>query len=126
MLANQGQSGVSVIMLNPVSAANTAAATSGWFDVRGYEGDIVITQQVGGMTGAVVAVVEDATDITGTGASPMVPNEGNFVIVLAANNLQKRTFNAGATRGFLRYIGTITTGPALIAANFMACPKYTV
>ena len=40
MLSNEAQVASTVKLLDPVSAANTAAATSGWTDVRNAEGDI--------------------------------------------------------------------------------------
>lgn len=110
------QAAGAAILLSPVSAANTAAATSGWVDVRGKEGDVLITVQTGALTGSLAWSVEDATDGAGTGAAAITPNEGAFAAA-AANQIQKRTVKANATRGFIRVIGTIVTGPVLVAAN---------
>lgn len=123
MLANQGQAAEVVKLLDPVSAANTAAATSGWVDARKYEGDLVFTVQVGALTGSITWTIEDATDGSGTGAAGVTPNEGAFAAG-AANQVQKRTVNAGAIRGWVRVVGTIVTGPALVAANLKSHPKY--
>lgn len=122
MLNNEGQAASGVKMLDPVSAANTAAATSGWIDVRQYEGDIVITNQVGALTGSITWTIEDATDGSGTGAAGITPNEGAYAAG-AANQLQKRTINASAVRGWIRCVGTIVTGPALVAVSLMSRPK---
>lgn len=122
MLGNEGQAAQSVKLLDPVSAANTAAATSGWIDVRGYEGDLMVVNQVGALTGSITWTIEDATDGSGTGAAGITPNEGAYVAG-AANQIQKRTVNAGATRGWVRCVGTIVTGPALVAASLHARPK---
>lgn len=122
MLGNEGQAAQSVKLLDPVSAANTAAATSGWIDVRGYEGDLMVVNQVGTLTGSITWTIEDATDGSGTGAAGITPNEGAYVAG-AANQIQKRTVNAGATRGWVRCVGTIVTGPALVAASLHARPK---
>lgn len=123
MLANQGQASSIVKLLDPVSAANTAAATSAWVDARKYEGDLVFTVQVGALTGSITWTIEDATDGAGTGAAGMTPNEGAFAAG-AANQVQKRTVNAGACRGWVRVVGTIVTGPALVAASLQSHPKY--
>jgi hypothetical protein len=123
MLANQGQAAEVVKLLDPVSAANTAAATSGWIDARKYEGDLVFTVQVGALTGSITWTIEDATDGSGTGAAGVTPNEGAFAAG-AANQVQKRTVNAGAVRGWVRVVGTIVTGPAVVAANLKSHPKY--
>jgi len=119
MLNNEGQAASVVKMLDPVSAANTAAATSGWIDIRQYEGDLVVAVQVGALTGSITWTTEDATDGTGTGAAGIVPNEGAFAAG-AANQVQKRTVGAGAARGWIRVVGTIVTGPALVAASLQS------
>lgn len=123
MLSNQGQACEAVKLLDPVSAAATANATSAWVDVRKYEGDLVFTTQVGALTGSITWTIEDATDGSGTGGAGITPNEGAFAAG-AANQIQKRTVNAGATRGYVRVVGTIVTGPALVAANIKSHPKY--
>lgn len=123
MLGNQAQAASVAILLNPGSAANTAAATSGWTDVRAAEGDILITVQTGAVTGSITWTVEDATDGSGTGAAAITPNEGAFAAG-AANQVQKRTVNGSAVRGWIRVVGTIVTGPSLVAANVKFHPKY--
>jgi len=123
MLGNEGQAAAAVKLLDPVSAANTAAATSGWIDVRGYEGDLVFLTQIGALTGSLTWTIEDATDGSGTGAAGVTPNEGAFAAG-AANQVQKRTVNAGAVRGWVRVVGTIVTGPALVGASLLSRPKY--
>lgn len=122
MLGNEGQAAQGVVLLNPISAANTAAATSGWVDVRGYEGDLVILAQLGALTGSLTWTVEDATDGSGTGGAGITPNEGAFAAG-AANQLQKRTLNTSAVRGWIRLVGTIVTGPALVGAALLSRPK---
>lgn len=52
----------------------------------------------------------------------MTPNEGAFAAG-AADQIQKRTVNAGAIRGWVRCVGTIVTGPALVAASLKSRPK---
>lgn len=122
MLNNEAQAATSTKLLDPVSAANTAAATSGWVDVRGFEGDIMFVNQVGALTGSITWTIEDATDGSGTGAAGVTPNEGAYDAG-AANQIQKRTVGAGAVRGWVRCVGTIVTGPALVAASIHARPK---
>ena len=124
MLGNQGQAAEAVNMLHPISAAATVNATSAWIDVRKYEGDLVVTLQVGALTGSITWTLEDATDGAGAGAAGITPNEGAFAAG-DANQIQKRTVNGGATRGWLRCVGTIVTGPAVVAGNLKAHPKYT-
>jgi len=123
MLGNQAQAAIATTLLDPISAANTAAATSGWIDVRDAEGDLMFTVQVGTLTGSITWTIQDATDSSGTGAAGITPNEGAFAAG-AANQIQKRTINASAVRGWVRVVGTIVTGPALVAANIKRHSKY--
>lgn len=116
MLGNEAQAATVVKLLDPASAANTAAATSGWVDVRQAEGDIMVQTQVGALTGSITWTIQTASDGTGTGVTGMTPNEGAFAAG-AANQAQKRTVSAKATLGWIRVVGTIVTGPALVAAT---------
>lgn len=124
MLANSGQAAKVVKMLDPVSAAATANATSGWIDVREAEGDIEFIHQIGALTGSLTWTLEDATDGAGAGAAGITPNEGAFAAG-AANQIQKRTINASAVRGWVRCVGTIVTGPVLVGVSLQYHPKYT-
>ena len=96
MLNNEGQAASVVKILDPVSAANTAAATSGWIDVRDYEGDLAFVPQIGAVT---------------------------FTSFSCANSTQKLTVPAGSVRGWIKYLGTVTTGPAITAVSMLARPK---
>lgn len=122
MLGNEGQAATSKKLLDPVSAANTAAATSSWVDVRDAEGDIVFVNQLGAVTGSITWTIEHASDSGGTGAVAITPNEGAYAAG-AANQVQKRTVPASAVQGFVRCVGTIVTGPSLVAASVLYRPK---
>lgn len=123
MIGPAAQAASAIVALNPVSAANTAAATSAWIDVRQYEGDIVFVQASGALTGSITGGIEDATDGAGTGAAAMTPNEGAYTLVNSANAAQRRSVNANATRGWVRYVGTIVTGPCIASVVMLATPK---
>lgn len=103
------------------NAANTAAATTAWVDVRAIEGDLLFNSNVGAGTGTMTPGVEDATDGSGTGAAPITPTEGAFAA--GFSSAQKRTFPAKATRGFVRMVGTIATGPCQVAFDIYGRPK---
>lgn len=116
MLGNEAQASISKKLLDPVSAANTAAATSAWISVGNSEGDLMFIVQVGAMTGSITWTIEEASDGSGTGAAAMTPNEGAFAAG-AANQIQKRTVRQSASKGFVRCVGTIVTGPSLVSAS---------
>jgi hypothetical protein len=122
MLNSQLQAATLQSLLHSVSAANTAAATSAWKDVRGNEGDIAVLVDVGAMTGSITWTIEDATDGAGTGGATFSSHEGAFTAG-AANQNQKRTFRPQETRGFVRVVGTIGTGPSVVSAVLVQLPK---
>lgn len=122
MYGNEAQAATQKILLNPASAANTAAATSGWVSVADAERDIMFTNQVGALTGSITWTIETASDGSGTGGVAITPNEGAYAAG-AANQIQKRTVNKNACKGFVRCVGTIVTGPALVAASISYGPK---
>ena len=125
MLSGQGQACLSPLIYNTVSAANTAAATTGWIDCKSYEGDIMLTFVTGAITGSCTITFEDATDGSGTGAAAIVPNEGNPAVINTANQVRKVTISANAIRSHIRITGTIVTGPVLLGMTMHATPKYT-
>lgn len=116
MLNNEGQAATTTLMLSPVSAANTAAATSSWIDVNDSVGDLVFIVQNGALTGSCTWTIEHASDGSGTGGATITPNEGAFAAG-SANSVQKRTVSANAVAGWVRVVGTIVTGPTLVSAS---------
>ena len=109
------------------NAANTAAATGAWIDVREVIGDIRIIADVGTVTaGSITPGIEDADDISGTGAAAVTPRDGAFDAVTTANdpNRQVRHVSGKSIRGFIRFVGTVATGPAQVAATIEGRLKY--
>lgn len=126
MLGNEGQAATLTNLLVPGAKANTAAFTSSWVDVRGYEGDLVFIVAVGAVTaGSVAIAIEHASDGSGTGAAAITPVEGAFTTVDTNNDplSQKRCVPAGSVAGWVRVVGTVTTGPADGSAHLLARPK---
>lgn len=108
-----------VVILAPIDCADTAAATSGWIDVRTYEGDIAIIQSTGVVTaGTIVGKIQEATDGSGTGAADISGATFTSVGTSTDNDVQKLVIRN--TAGYIRYVGTITTGPALVGVAMLA------
>src|SRR4030067_1086107 len=106
MLNNQGQA-AEIIPLSDI-AARTATVTGAWVDVREYEGDLVILQEVGTVSGTTPTLdgkIQDATDGSGTGVADVT--NATFSQGIAAQSKQKITIPAGSVRGWIRYVGTI-------------------
>jgi uncharacterized protein (DUF2141 family) len=103
-------------LLAPVSAAATANATGAGVSLiaSDYEGSIEITQSVGAVTGSITGQIEDSADGS-TGWAALT--DAAFTVVSAANNVQRIRIGAQATRGWIRYVGTIVTGPAVVSVT---------
>lgn len=113
-------------LIDAVSAGNTAAATSGngkWLDVRAYEGDIIVVQQIGAVTGSITGKLQSATDANGTGAADITG--ATYTAVSSANNTQSIVVDLKKVAGgFIGYVGTIVTGPALTSITVVGQKKY--
>lgn len=125
MLFSQASAATATSLIDAVSAANTAAATSGagkWLDVRIYDGEFLVTQQIGAVTGSITGKLQSASDANGTGAADITG--AAFTIVSASNNTQTFALDPKkVTGGFLGYVGTVVTGPVLVSVTAAAKKK---
>lgn len=106
------------VLLAPAAHADTAAATGSWVDVRTYAGEIAFIQQTGVVTaGTIAGVVQHADDGSGTNAETFV----SFTSVGTATDLdvQKQSAPARSCRGYVRYLGTIVTGPGIVGCTML-------
>ncbi len=116
MLLSQASAATPTSLIDAASAANTAAATSGngkWLDVRAYDGEILVIQQLGAVTGTIAGKLQSASDANGTGAADITgytfgTNTANSSSAIAVDPKK-------VVGGFLGYVGTIVTGPSLIS-----------
>jgi hypothetical protein len=117
MLANQASALSVVTLLNSVSCANTAAATSAYVAIGAdADGDVLVVINVGTITGTIDFTFSTATDSGGTGAAAIVPAAGALAQITTSNDnaCYLARFPKAKTKGFLQVIGTIGTGPALL------------
>jgi hypothetical protein len=113
-------------VLNSVSAANTAAATSGWIEVSGYEGHVGVLINTGLITGTITYTFKTATDGSGTGEAAIVPLGGALTAVTTSNDDGTpyfAVFDSKALLGYIQVIGTVVTGPALISYTVVGRQK---
>lgn len=113
-------------LIAPVSAANTAAATSAWTAVTGYEGEVAVIIGVGIITGTLDITFSTNTSGSDTGATAVVPKGGAIAQITTSNDdvVHIAVFDATQLRGHLKVIGTIATGPALIHYSLLGRTKY--
>lgn len=125
MLNNEGQA-ASKYAVSP-SNVRTATVTGSYIDVRNVEGDLVIVQDVGTVSGTTPTLdgkIQSASDAGGTGVADVAG--ATFTQVTASDNQQKITIPAGSVQGFIRYVGTIagTTPSFNMAVIGLGRPKY--
>jgi len=112
-------------LLAAISAANTAAATSGsgaWMDTQPVDGKIIVIMSLGALTGSLAGKMQVADDANGTNA---VDVSGATFATGVANTAQRLVVYAdGLAKRYLGFVGTIVTGPVLIGVAAIACPKY--
>lgn len=108
-----------------VSAANTAAA-SFWTAVPASEGIVLLVLSVGIITGTLDFTFTTNTAASDSGATAVVPIGGTIAQITTSNDdaVYVAAFPATALRGFVKVIGTIVTGPALISYTMISHPKY--
>ncbi len=126
MLGNSAKAAETITLVKPQSAANTTAATSAGVDITKYEGDLLIVQHVGAITGTIDGKLQVCDDAGGT--NPVDITGAVFTQVTTANddpNIQVLVIDSNSlAKKFIRYVGTIVTGPSLVSVTLTSRPKY--
>ena len=125
MLGNQAQASTCTQLLAPISCANTAAATTSYMDTNEYEGFLVGIMQVGVITGTLDGKFEMASDESHTGLAD-VPNGAFTTQVTTSNDVAtyKISFPVNGLLRYVRFKGTIVTGPAIVGVSVLGTKKY--
>lgn len=100
------------IVLSAVSAANTAAATSVGVDLTGYEGVVSIVQQTGAITGLLSGAIQDSADNSVFAAVTGATFPGS---IGTANTVNAVNIDVRNVRRYIRYVGSVITGPVLVS-----------
>lgn len=124
-LASQVQALTSLLLLKSQSAANTAAATSAYVAVTGYEGVVKVVINLGTIVGTCDFTFSTATDSGGTGAATIVPIGGALAQITTSNDdaVYEAHFDSRVLKGYLQVIGTIATGPLLASYTLVGRKK---
>jgi hypothetical protein len=109
-----------VAVLSAVSAANTAAATSVGVDLIDYEGPVVITQNHGISTGSLAGKIQDSAD--NSAFADIVPAV-NFASETTTVGVQQVVIQSKQVRRYIRYLGTVATGPQVVAVTMTGVKK---
>jgi len=110
-----------VLVLASVSAANTAAATSTGIDLTGYEGVVAMVINTGAITGTMDPKLQDSADNSSfadiAGATAAQVSSASQTRVIAVD--------VRSARRYLKFVGTVVTGPVLISATLVGTKKVT-
>lgn len=105
---------------NAASQASTVTGSALNIAALDWEGLFEVTQNVGAVTGSIAGKIQDSADgSTGWADLP----DGAFAAASSANNTQRLVIDAQSTRGYIRYVGTIVTGPAVVSVTASGAPK---
>lgn len=124
-LAVQASALSQLSLLTPGEKADTAAATGSWISVAAYEGDLIVTSDVGTITaGSLAGKLQHADDDSGTNAADI--SGAGFTTVTTSNDpkCEKVAVALAGLKPYVRYLGTVTTGPAVVGVTALAHPKY--
>jgi hypothetical protein len=120
MMADEAGAAGIAMLASPVSRGATFSGA--WTDLQQYEGELFILQAVGAVTGSIVGKIEDADDGSGTGAAD-VPGAAFQIVNSGTSNLQRIVVEKSAVRRWIRFTGTIVTGPVLHSCTLIARRK---
>ena len=108
-----------VQVLAAVSAANTAAATSTGVDLQDYDGTVLFIQNKGAGTGTLTGAIEDSADNVSFAAVSGLA----FTQAGTGANMQSMAVDRRSLRRYVRYVGTVGTGPQLVAVTMVGGKK---
>lgn len=107
-------------LANAASQASTLTGTALNISALDWDGLVEVTQNIGAVTGSITGKIQDSADGS-TGWADLA--DAAFTAVSSANNTQRVVFPATSTRGYIRYVGTIVTGPSLVCVTASGKPK---
>jgi len=112
------QSAVTIAVV--VSASQASTVTSAAVDLLQYEGRMLLLQNKGTGTGTLAGKLQHSADgSTGwTDAGPA------FAVATTTANLQPLDFDPNGLQRWVRYVGTIVTGPHLLGVTLIGTRKY--
>jgi len=106
-------------LLASASCANTAAATGSGVDLLDYEGPVLITQNHGVSTGTLDGKIQDSAD-----NSSFADVAGlTFTQSTTGADIKGLVVQSKQVRRYIRYVGTVGTGPQVVGVSMSGCKK---
>jgi hypothetical protein len=128
-LATQSGSRTPLILLAALDAANTAAATSAYVQVAGYEGQVEVHVNVGVIDdGSLTVTFLTASDGSGTGEAAVVPINGALTAITTSNDNDAyiAIFDVNQLKGYLKVVGTKASAGGVLVGYHLVGRKKTV
>lgn len=115
----------SIALLGPGAKADTSAATGAYISIANYEGHVCIVSNCGTVTaGSVAGKIQHADDDSGTNVADVTG--ATFVTVTTSNDpkCEELKIKVDGLKPYIRYVGTVTTGPVDLGVTLTGNPKY--
>lgn len=104
-----------------VSASQAATVTSPAFDLLQYDGPAMVVENHGAGTGTLDGKLQQSID----GSTGWTDTGLTFTQKTVAASTQAVYFETKAVQRYVRFVGTIVTGPHLLGVTISATKKYT-
>lgn len=102
-----------------VAASQSATVTSASLDLLQYTGPALVVQNKGAGTGTLTGKLQHSQDNSTWSDAGIA-----FTAAGTAADLQALSFDTKAVYRYVRYVGTIVTGPHLLGVTISATKKY--
>lgn len=107
-------------LLAAAVAASTAAATSAaGVDLLAYDGPVIVVQNHGVSTGTLTGTIEDSADNASFAAVAGLA----FTASTTTADTKTLVFGSKSVRRYVRYVGTVVTGPQVVGVTMTGCLK---
>lgn len=112
-------------LLVPDDHANTSAATGEYISIAAYEGYLVVVQNVGTVTaGTIAGKLQHADDGSGTNVADISGATFTSIGTSTDPAVEKLVIPIAGLKPYIRYVGTIGTGPAKVGVTALVKNKY--
>jgi hypothetical protein len=109
-----------VALLAAASCADTAAATGSAVDLLDYCGGAIIVQNHGTSTGTLTGKIQDSAD----GSTDWQDVSGaSFTQSTTTADIKAIALQTKQVRRYIRYVGTVGTGPQVVGVSLTAVKK---
>ncbi len=124
MNPSAAQSLSTITLLAAIDAAATANATGTMVDISSWDGAIVVTQNCGILdAGTLTGKIQTGAESDGSDAADITGAAFTAVTTTTDPVTQSIVIQASACKKYIRYLGTIVTGGALIGVTAVGTPK---